>query len=138
MGHRRSPKYSERRPIIGVRGIEIVSIPVSDQDRAKEFYSQSLGFSVDFDAPFEKDMRWVMLTPSAGGTSISLTTWQEAMPPGSLQDLYLACEDIGATYQALKDRGVQFTDEPFDSPYGKFAHFKDPDGNGWVLHEGQA
>lgn len=123
---------------MGVRGIEIVSIPVSDQDRAKEFYSQKLGFNLVFDAPFEEGMRWVQLTPPGGEVGISLITWQQAMRPGSLQDLYLACEDIGATYQALQDRGVQFTDEPFDSPYGKFAHFQDPDGNGWVLHEGSA
>lgn len=123
---------------MGVRSIEVVSIPVLDQDRAKEFYSQMLDFSVDLDAPFEEGMRWVQLTPPGGGPSISLITWLQAMSPGSLQDLYLACQDIGATYQALQQRGVQFTDEPFDSPFGRFVHFQDPDGNGWVLHEASA
>lgn len=123
---------------MGLRGIEIVSIPVSDQDRARDFYTQTLGFSLDVDAPFEEGMRWVQLTPPGGGASISLITWQQAMPPGSLQDLYLACQDIGATYQALQEQGVQFTNEPFDSPFGRFVHFQDPDGNGWVLHETSA
>lgn len=123
---------------MGLSSIELVSIPVSDQDRAKEFYSQTLGFSVNVDAPVGEDMRWVQLTPPGGGASIALITWQQAMPPGALQDLYLACQDIDGTYQTLRERGVTFTDEPFDSPFGKFAHFQDLDGNGWVLHESPA
>jgi predicted enzyme related to lactoylglutathione lyase len=120
---------------MGVKSIEVVSIPVSDQDRARQFYAETLGFRLDVDAPFEENMRWVQLTPPEGGASITLMTWQQGAPPGSLKDLYLAVDDIQGTYDALKQRGVNFTDEPFDSPFGRFAHFEDPDGNGWVLHE---
>jgi predicted enzyme related to lactoylglutathione lyase len=120
---------------MGLRSIEVVSIPVSDQDQARDFYAESLGFSIDVDAPFAEGMRWVQLTPPGGGASITRVPWNPAMPAGSQKDLYLACEEIGATYEALKTRGVKFADEVFDSPFGQFAHFEDPDGNGWVLHE---
>lgn len=121
---------------MGVQSIEVVSIPVSDQDKAKQFYTETLGFGLEIDAGFSEDMRWVQLSPPAGGARIVLMTWNQEMAAGSLKDLYLSCEDIADTYRTLQQRGVQFTDEPFDSPYGKFAHFQDPDGNGWVLHEG--
>ncbi len=120
---------------MGLGSIEIVSIPVSDQDRAKAFYADALGFRLDTDAPFDEGMRWVQLTPPGGGVSISLVTWNQEMPPGSVKDLYLACTDIGATYDELAARGVQFTQAVFDTPFGRFAHFVDPDGNGWSLHE---
>lgn len=120
---------------MGLHTIEVVSIPVSDQDRAKEFYAEKLGFTVVVDAPFDEGVRWVQLSPPQGGAAITLVTWVQNMPPGAVKDIYLECSDIGATYRDLATRGVAFTDEVFDSPFGKFAHFQDPDGNGWVLHE---
>lgn len=120
---------------MALRGIEVVSIPVSDQDRAKQFYAEKLGFTVDIDAPFEEVMRWVQLTPPGGGASITLTTWNN-MAPGSVKELYLACENIDAVYNELNGRGVTFTQDVSDTPFGRFAAFTDPDGNGWSLHEG--
>lgn len=120
---------------MGLQGIEVISIPVSDQDRAKEFYAEKVGFTVVVDAPFGEGMRWVQLSPPAGGAAVTLVTWLQDMPAGSVKDVYLECTDIEATYRDLAGRGVTFTDQVFDSPFGKFAHFVDPDGNGWVLHE---
>ena len=121
---------------MGLRTIEVVSIPVSDQDRAKAFYSEVLGFTLDIEAPFAEGMRWVQLTPPGGGASISLVTWNEEMRPGSIKELYLACDNIEATHRDLVDKGVRFTQPVQDTPYGRFAPFVDPDGNGWSLHEG--
>ena len=121
---------------MGVRSIEVVSIPVSDQAWSKAFYAGSLGFTVDTDEAFAENQRWVQLTPPGGGASISLVTWNPAMPPGAIKDLYLACTDIDVTYNELVGRGVRFTQAVFDTPFGRFAHFEDPDGNGWSLHEG--
>ena len=121
---------------MGITKIAVISIPVSDPDRGKSFYADTLDFNVDTDAPFDQNMRWIQLTPPGGGPSISLVTWNPAMPPGAIKELYLSCEDIDATYAEYKERGVNFTSEVFDTPFGKFAHFSDPDGNGWSLHEG--
>lgn len=121
---------------MGLRVIEVVSIPVSDVDRAKAFYAETLGFTLTIDNPIGDGMRWVQLTPPGGSTSISLITWNEDMPPGAIKELYLACDDIDATVAELTDRGVEFTQPVFDTPFGKFARFNDPDGNGWQLHEG--
>lgn len=121
---------------MGLRMIDVVSIPVSDVDRAKAFYAEALGFTLNIDNPIGDGMRWVQMTPPGGGASIALITWNADMPPGAIKDLYLACDDIEATAAALADRGVPFTQSVFDTPFGKFARFADPDGNGWQLHEG--
>ena len=120
---------------MGLRTIEVVSVPVSDQDRAKNFYADKLGFTLDVDAPFGDGHSWVQLTPPGGGAGISLVTWNPAMPPGSIKELYLLCEDIDSTYSELEGRGVRFTRPVYDTPFGRFAEFDDPDGNGWRLHE---
>jgi predicted enzyme related to lactoylglutathione lyase len=110
---------------------------VSDVDRAKAFYAETLGFTLNIDNPIGDGMRWVQLTPPGGGASISLITWNaDALPPGAIKELYLNCDDIEGTVAALANRGVQFTQPVFDTPFGKFARFNDPDGNGWQLHEG--
>jgi catechol 2,3-dioxygenase-like lactoylglutathione lyase family enzyme len=121
---------------MAIRGIEVVSIPVRDPEVSRRFYEEVLGFEVLVDQAFAPGQRWIQLRPPGGGTSVALATWTEAMPPGTLQDVYLACDGIEAVVAALQARGVVFDDEPFDTPFGKFAHFRDPDGNRWVLHEG--
>jgi len=122
---------------MGLRAIEVVSIPVSDQDLAKAFYAETLGFTLNIDNPMGEGMRWVQLTPPGGGASISLITWNaDVLPPGAIKEVYLQCDDIEGTVAALAERGVQFTRPVFDTPFGKFASFTDPDGNGWQLHEG--
>jgi len=86
---------------MGLRKIDVVSIPVSDVDRAKAFYAEALGFTLNIDNPIGDGMRWVQLTPPGGGASIALITWNADMPPGAIKDLYLACDDIEATAATL-------------------------------------
>ncbi len=115
--------------------IEIVSVPVSDQQRAKEFYERTLGFKLISDERFDQGMRWVQLEPPGGGTNITLVTWFENMRPGSLGGMVIACEDVDAAYEELRGRGARFNGPPEDMPWGRFAGLQDPDGNGWLLRQ---
>jgi catechol 2,3-dioxygenase-like lactoylglutathione lyase family enzyme len=138
---------------------EIVVIPVSDVDRAKEFYAK-LGWRVDADFDNGKDFRIVQFTPHGSGCSIIFGKNVTAAAPGSAQGLYLIVSDLQAARQALLDRGIAVsevfhnegvytgTDEtylfgrvrvsgpdPEHHSYRSFASFKDPDGNGWLFQE---
>jgi predicted enzyme related to lactoylglutathione lyase len=113
--------------------IQFVSIPVADQSRAKAFYVDVLGWTCDADEESAPGRRFVDLTPSGGGAGIALVLGRDRTPPGSVQGLVLAVDDIDATYAELAARGVEFAGPVADTPYGRFAGFSDPDGNGWVL-----
>jgi catechol 2,3-dioxygenase-like lactoylglutathione lyase family enzyme len=136
---------------------EIVIIPVSDVDRAKEFYAK-LGWRLDADFESGKDFRVIQFTPPGSGCSVIFGKNVTPAAPGSAQGLYLIVSDIQAARKALLDRGVQIsevfhndgvyagTDEPFlfgrvsgpdpnHSSYRSFASFHDPDGNGWLFQE---
>jgi catechol 2,3-dioxygenase-like lactoylglutathione lyase family enzyme len=113
--------------------LRLVSIPVSDVDRAKAFYVDQLGFEERFDGPFGEGMRWVELAPPHSQATIALVTWFESMPPGAVTGLVLESDDVQAAYDELAERGVGFTSPPRDDPWGSSASFTDPDGNGWVL-----
>jgi catechol 2,3-dioxygenase-like lactoylglutathione lyase family enzyme len=114
--------------------ISLISVPVSDQDRALAFYRDVLGFTLDTDNTFQPEMRWVMLTPPEGGCSITLTTWFDTMPPGSRKGSVYSVPDLDATMAELADRGLAMS--PAESaPWGRFTMFDDPDGNGWVLQQ---
>jgi catechol 2,3-dioxygenase-like lactoylglutathione lyase family enzyme len=115
--------------------LRLVSIPVADVDRAKAFYVDVLGFEERFDGPFGEGMRWVELAPEGAQASIALVTWFDQMPPGSVTGLVLDTPDARAAFEALRERGVEFTGEVREDPWGTSASFVDPDGNGWVLME---
>ena len=134
--------------------LEVVVMPVSDVDRAKEFYA-SLGWRLDADIAAGDDFRIVQLTPPGSGCSIQFGTKITSATPGSTQGMYLIVPDIEAARDELLARGVKvsgvfhegtpgarFHDAgrvagpPADgSSYGSFAAFSDPDGNGWLLQE---
>jgi catechol 2,3-dioxygenase-like lactoylglutathione lyase family enzyme len=129
-------------------GLEVVTVPVSDVERAKRFY-QSLGWRLDADFALGDDARLVQMTPPHSQCSIHFgkgVTGIAAMRPGSLQRVYLAVKDIDAARQDLIRRGVDvsevqeqpkppgFPDLPGRS-YFAYASFSDPDGNGWLLQE---
>lgn len=115
--------------------IEIISIPVTDQERAKVFYEQTLGFALLEDAPFGEGMRWGQLAPGKDdATSIALVNWFEDMPPGSVQGLVIGVDDIAAKREELTGKSVDVSNID-DTPWGKFATLKDPDGNCWTLHQ---
>ncbi len=115
--------------------VQIVSVPVSDQERAKDFYLNTLGFELRQEAPSGDEMRWIEVAPEGSTASLTLVTWFESMPPGSLQGLVVAADDIRATHEELVSRGVPFDFPPTEMPGGTQAVFRDPDGNGLVLWE---
>lgn len=122
---------------MALTNLEVVSVPVSDQDRAKSFYAEQLGFSVDVDSSFaDGSMRWVMLRPPGSGTAITLVTWFDTMPAGSLKGAVLGCDALEKTLADLEARGVSFHEEEVqEAPWGRWKTFDDPDGNSWVLQQ---
>ena len=115
--------------------VQIVSVPVSDQERDKDFYLSTLGFELRREAPFGDGTRWIEVAPEGSTASLTLVTWFESMPPGSLQGLVVATDDIRATHEELLSRGVPFDFPPTEMPGGTQAVFRDPDGNCLVLWE---
>ncbi len=127
--------------------LEVVTLPVSDVDRAKRFY-QSLGWRTDADLVLGDDVRVVQLTPTHSGCSIAFGKGLTQAAPGSTQGFELVVDDIDAARKDLISRGVEVSEvfhrdggeflpgpDPEDRPYLTFASFSDPDGNGWLLQE---
>jgi predicted enzyme related to lactoylglutathione lyase len=114
--------------------IKFVGIPTRDQARALQFYTEKLGFAVATDQPFDAEQRWIELR-----IGNSPTRWVLFTPPGQEERIgtffngALCCDDVEATYRQLRQRGVDFVQEPQRQPWGTFAKFKDPDGNQFVL-----
>jgi predicted enzyme related to lactoylglutathione lyase len=113
--------------------IRLLSVPVADPDRAKAFYTEVLGFEVLADNRMSPAQRWVQVAPKGADTSITLVTWFESMPAGSLRGLVLETDDLDADVAALTARGLSIPDGIQDQPWGRFVTFTDPDGNGLVL-----
>lgn len=120
---------------MSIEAIQVVSVPVSDQAAAKRFYAEVLGFEVVRDNPFTPEARWIELAPAAGSASITLVTWFASAPPGSLQGTVLRSSDVDGDLERLSARGVPFRGPIQQAPWGRFATFSDPDGNGWVLQQ---
>ena len=140
--------------------LEIVVVPVSDVDRAKDFYAK-LGWRLDADFAAGEDFRVIQFTPPGSGCSVIFGRNVTAAPPGSAQGLYLIVSDIDAARAELNSRGIQISDtfhseggvyigadepylfgrhrvsgpDPNHDSYRSFASFRDPDGNGWLLQE---
>ena len=131
--------------------LEIVVIPVSDVDRAKEFYAR-LGWRLDADFAGDDEFRVVQFTPPGSSCSIHFGTARTGVTsaaPGSAQGLYLVVSDIEAARAELVDRGVDVSEmfhrtgragrlsgpDPERRSYGSLVSFSDPDGNGWLLQE---
>jgi catechol 2,3-dioxygenase-like lactoylglutathione lyase family enzyme len=114
--------------------LELVAVPVSDVDRAKDFYVNKVGFNADHDHQVSDELRFVQLTPPGSACSIALGTGIVDMPPGSAKGLQLVVPDIHAARAELVERGVDASDvQEFD--WGKLVFFQDPDGNGWSVQE---
>jgi catechol 2,3-dioxygenase-like lactoylglutathione lyase family enzyme len=112
--------------------IDLLSIPVSDQDRAKSFYCDTLGFELIRDNHMGPAQRWVQVGPKGAATSVTLVTWFETMPAGSLTGLVLRSDDVDADCERLRGQGVP-VEGPEKTPWGRQAILRDPDGNGLVL-----
>ena len=120
---------------MSLEAIQVVSVPVSDQAAAQRFYVDVLGFEVVRDSPFTADARWIELAPAPGSAAVALVTWFASAPPGSLQGTVLRCGDIDADHARLQAQGVGFSGPIQAAPWGRYATFSDPDGNGWVLQQ---
>jgi predicted enzyme related to lactoylglutathione lyase len=119
-----------------IKGIKFISIWVSDQSRALEFYTQKLGLQLKTNEPFEGGQRWIELTIPGAETCIVLFTPKgQEDRIGSFVNTSIACDDLELTYQELKSRGVEFATPPTEQPWGSFAIFKDPDGNSLLLSQ---
>ena len=136
--------------------LEVIVIPVSNVDRAKEYYTR-LGWRLDADHASGKGFRLIQFTPPGSGSSIQLGVNLTPAAPGSSQGLLLAVSDIEGARQQLAARGIEASEvfhcatgtgcrfpgigarvsgpHPDHLSYGSFASFSDPDGNGWVLQE---
>jgi catechol 2,3-dioxygenase-like lactoylglutathione lyase family enzyme len=112
--------------------LELVAVPVSDVDRAKQFYTEQAGFNADHDHQVTDQLRFVQLTPPGSACSISIGEALTTSAPGSLQGLQLVVSDINAARAELAERGVEVS-EIQDFPWGSFVFFTDPDGNGWAV-----
>ncbi|HEX9537807.1 MAG TPA: glyoxalase superfamily protein [Streptosporangiaceae bacterium] len=113
--------------------IQLFSLPVTDQDRAKAFYVDMLGFELVADTEMGPGQRWVQVKPSGGETSITLVTWFGTMPPGSAKGTVIESDDLDADIAAIRSRGVDIAGDIQEAPWGRFVTFDDPDGNGIVL-----
>jgi len=120
---------------VSITHLQIVSVPVSDQDRARVFYVDTLGFELRADNPMGPGQRWVQVAPPGAQTGLTLVTWFESMPAGSLKGLVLECDDILATHKELAKRGIAFSGPITQESWGIYAAFDDPDGNAWVQME---
>jgi predicted enzyme related to lactoylglutathione lyase len=114
--------------------LELVPVPVTDVDRARDFYAEKAGFSLDHDHTVSDAVRFVQLTPPGSGCSIALGKGITEMAPGSVQGLQLVVADIEPARAELAERGVEVS-EIQDLPWGRFVFFSDPDGNGWAVQE---
>ncbi|MCZ8377841.1 VOC family protein [Mycobacterium sp. CPCC 205372] len=135
--------------------LEVVVLPVSDVDRARDFY-QKLGWRLDADFPVTEGYRVVQVTPPGSPTSVIFGTGVSTAAPGSTQGLYLVVTDVEAARAELVARGAEVSEvfhdatgvfnqagedgrvpgpDPERRSYSSFASFQDPDGNGWVLQE---
>ena len=113
--------------------VQLFSLPVSDQDRSRDFYVNILGFELVDDTQMGSDMRWVQVAPPGSSVSITLVTWFPTMPAGSTKGTVVETDDLDGDVAALAGRGVTFDGEIQEMPWGRFVTFDDPDGNGIVL-----
>jgi predicted enzyme related to lactoylglutathione lyase len=114
--------------------LELVSIPVSDVDRAKAFYTEKAGFNADHDHRVSDEIRFVQLTPPGSACSIALGTGIVDAQPGSVQGMQMVVPDIDAAHAELAERGVEVSDVQV-FPWGSFVFFSDPDGNRWAVQQ---
>ena len=114
--------------------LELVTVPVSDVDRAKDFYVDSVGFNADNDVQVNENLRFVQLTPPGSACSISIGVGLSEMEPGSVEGLQMVVADIDAAREELTGRGVDAS-EVQEFPWGRFVFFSDPDGNRWAVQQ---
>jgi len=117
-----------------IKQIKFVTIPVRDQKRALDFYTEKLGFTIITDQPFNGKQRWIELRIPKAETRVTLFTPEgQEDRIGSFSGISFHCEDVDQTFKDLSARGVPFEAPPKKEPWGTFATFKDSEGNSFVL-----
>ena len=114
--------------------LELVNVPVSDVDRARDFYVDKAGFTLDHDHAVSDEIRFVQLTPPGSAASISVGKGLTDAVPGSIRGLQLVVADVDAARADLAGRGVDVSDVQ-EFPWGRFVFFEDPDGNSWAVQQ---
>ncbi len=113
--------------------LELVMVPVTDIDRAKDFYVRA-GFVCDHDRTVSEELRFVQLTPPGSACSIAIGRGLTDLEPGSMDNLQMVVADADATYADLTGRGIEVRGVD-EQPWGRFVYLADPDGNRWALQE---
>jgi catechol 2,3-dioxygenase-like lactoylglutathione lyase family enzyme len=115
--------------------LELIVIPVTDVDRARDFYKDKVGFNLDHDHTVNEKLRFVQMTPTGSACSICFGIGiSDDMKLGCIKGLQMVVKDALAAHDELKERGVEVTDVD-TQVWGKFVRFNDPDGNAWALQE---
>jgi catechol 2,3-dioxygenase-like lactoylglutathione lyase family enzyme len=125
--------------------LEVIVLPVSDVDRAKQFYAEQVGFVVDVDDSPAPGFRVVQLTPPGSGCSVTIGTGLVDSAPGSVKGLQLVVSDVAEARRQLAERGVNVSPvrhvengvwtDGHGGPWNSFIFFDDPDGNSWAVQE---
>ena len=112
-----------------------VIVPVSDQDRALEFFTQKLGFEKRTDAPYGEGDRWLEVAPRGAATTIAIVPPMEGNPVGIETRIGFTTDDVDADHAALRDAGVDVDDEVMrmGEPVPPMFFFRDPDGNRYLI-----
>jgi len=116
-----------------MKTISIISIPVTDQQHAKEFY-MNLGFDLIVENKMGPNQTWIQLGFPGAQTTITLVTWFENMTPGSVNGFVITLDDLDAEIKALAEKGIT-VGKVDQTPWGRFAAVTDPDGNRLSLHQ---
>ncbi len=114
--------------------LELIILPVSDVDRAKDFYVDKVGFNADHDQRVDENLRFVQLTPPGSACSIAFGNGLSESEPGSVKGLQVVVADIEETRQVLEGRGLD-VGGIVDLEWGRFLYFADPDGNAWSIQQ---
>jgi catechol 2,3-dioxygenase-like lactoylglutathione lyase family enzyme len=114
--------------------LELVANPVSDVDRAKAFYTDTVGFNADHDYTVSDEIRFVQLTPPGSACSIAIGRGIVEGEPGSVRGLQMVVADVEAAHAELVKRRAEVSDIQ-DLDWGRFVFFADPDGNKWALQQ---
>lgn len=116
---------------------ELRELAAAGDDSARRHLASwlSLGFQLLRDDDSVPGIRWIQVGPPGGGTALTLVTWFDTMPPGSLRGLVLSSSDLAADYQRLRGLGVDFDQPPAQQPWATEAVLHDPDGNEFVLQQ---
>jgi catechol 2,3-dioxygenase-like lactoylglutathione lyase family enzyme len=120
---------------MAITAVQLFSLPVTDQDRARGFYVDVLGFELVNDSEMGPGMRWVQVRPPGAATSVTLVTWFPTMAPGSSKGTVLGTDDLDGELARLRGLGVVIEGDIQEAPWGKFVTFDDPDGNGIILQQ---